>query len=79
VNPRQNEYNLCPGCGKTSSAPRRPGWKHGGVAWHKGCLGKPPLLSKEGFAQALRECETPQDELEVLAAHDRLRENSGDA
>jgi hypothetical protein len=39
----QREYNLCPGCGKTST-PYRGGWKHGGIEWHDGCLGKPSLF-----------------------------------
>lgn len=74
----QREYNICPGCGKTSSAPKREGWKHGGVGWHDACLGQPPLLSKHGLAAALDQCKTKHDELEVMAAYDRLAANSED-
>lgn len=75
-NQHQREYNLCPGCGKTSTVPRRGGWKHGGISWHDGCLGRPSLLTKHGFADALRRCESKQDELDLLAAAERLEANS---
>jgi hypothetical protein len=71
----QREYNLCPGCGRTSTAPRLDGWKHGGISWHDGCLGKPSLLTKDGFAVALEACATKQEEFDLLAAYDRLKGN----
>lgn len=68
----QREYNLCPGCGKTSTAPQRGGYQHGGISWHPDCIGRRPLTTKLGLVEALRACETQKEQLEVFAARDRL-------
>lgn len=67
----QHEYNLCPGCGKTSS-PFRGGYLNGGIAFHKECEGYESILTKKGFVEALRRCKTRQEELDLLDARDRL-------